>query len=206
MDFNRQPFWGGGFLPGWIVKHAEFIRFDSSRVGYHLGLGFRLSVRCRLVAVWWMANMRSFCFIIAFHDFATLKYRFTYQRPSSWLVVITMKKKLAGTWKKIIGYWPVQITGNKFATGQILRKPVEVVKGRILAGWALKSPEPCSSRRPGYLELLIFVHCLTDRKKRPPAWRARIWEVSTCHKLIEFGEYPGSWLLHDNKSGDQWTR
>ena len=44
--------------------------------------------------------------------------------------------------KKNIGYWPVQINGNKFATGQILRKPVEVVKGRILAGWAQKSPEP----------------------------------------------------------------
>ena len=47
--------------------------------------------------------------------------------------------------KKDIGYWPVQIHGNKFATGQILRKPVEVVKGRILAGWAQKSPEPCST-------------------------------------------------------------
>ena len=45
--------------------------------------------------------------------------------------------------KKNIGYWPVQINGNKFATGQILKKPVEVVKGRILAGWAQKSPEPC---------------------------------------------------------------
>jgi hypothetical protein len=32
------------------------------------------------------------------------------------------------------GYWPVQINGNKFATDQILGKPVEVVKGRILAG------------------------------------------------------------------------
>jgi hypothetical protein len=32
------------------------------------------------------------------------------------------------------GYWPVQINGNKFATGQILEKPVEVVKGRILVG------------------------------------------------------------------------
>ena len=31
-------------------------------------------------------------------------------------------------------YWPVQINGNKFATSQILKKPVEVVKGRILAG------------------------------------------------------------------------
>ena len=52
-----------------------------------------------------------------------------------------MKKKLAGTWKKI-GYWPVQINGNKFATGQILREPVEVVKGRIVAGWAQEFPEP----------------------------------------------------------------
>jgi hypothetical protein len=36
--------------------------------------------------------------------------------------------------KKNIGYWPVQINGNKFATGRILRKPVEVVKRRVLAG------------------------------------------------------------------------
>ena len=43
---------------------------------------------------------------------------------------------------KNIGYWPVQMNGNKFATGQILRKLVEVVKGQILAGWAQKSPEP----------------------------------------------------------------
>ena len=41
-----------------------------------------------------------------------------------------------------LGYWPVQMDGNKFATGQILRKPVEVVKGWILAGWAQKFPEP----------------------------------------------------------------
>jgi hypothetical protein len=78
--------------------------------------------------------MRSFCFIIAFHSFATLKNRLTYQCPSSWPVVITMKKKLSGTCKKKKGYWPVQMKGNKFATGKILEKPVEVVKGRILAG------------------------------------------------------------------------
>jgi hypothetical protein len=36
--------------------------------------------------------------------------------------------------EKKLGYWPVQMNGNKFATGQILKKPVEVVKGRILAG------------------------------------------------------------------------
>jgi hypothetical protein len=29
-----------------------FIRFDSSRAGYHLVLGFKLYVRCRLVADW----------------------------------------------------------------------------------------------------------------------------------------------------------
>ena len=80
-----------------------------------------------------MANRRSFCFIIAFHNFATLKNQLTYLCPSSWLIVITMKKTLAGTRKKDIGYWPVQSNDNKFATGQILEKLVEVVKGRILA-------------------------------------------------------------------------
>jgi hypothetical protein len=35
------------------------------------------------------------------------------------------------------------MNGNKFATGQILEKPVlEVAKGWILAGGAKKSPEP----------------------------------------------------------------
>ena len=42
----------------------------------------------------------------------------------------------------------VQMSGNKFATSQILRNPVEVVKGRILAGWTQKSPEPCYTSRP----------------------------------------------------------
>ena len=70
-----------------------------------------------------MVNKRSFCFTIAFHNFDTLEDRFTYQCPSSWPVVITMKKNLADTWKKKNrGYWPVHINGNKFATGEILRK------------------------------------------------------------------------------------
>ena len=34
------------------------------------------------------------------------------------------------------------MNGNKFATGEILKKPIEVVKGRILADRAPKSPEP----------------------------------------------------------------
>jgi len=45
-------------------------------------------------------------------------------------------------------YWPVQINGNKFATGQILKKPVEIVKGQILAGLAQKSPEPWGGHSP----------------------------------------------------------
>ena len=31
---------------------------------------------------------------------------------------------------KNIGYWPVQMNGNKFATSQILKKSVEVVEGK----------------------------------------------------------------------------
>jgi hypothetical protein len=46
--------------------------------------------------------------------------------------------------RKNIEYWPVQFNGNKFGAGQILKEPVEVVTGRILAGWAQKSPEPRS--------------------------------------------------------------
>ena len=46
--------------------------------------------------------------------------------------------------RKNIGYWPVQINGHKFETSQILKNPVEVVKGPILSGWAQKSPEPCN--------------------------------------------------------------
>jgi hypothetical protein len=106
----------------------------SSGLIHLLVLGLMLYVCCRLIALWRMANKQSFCFIIAFHNCATLENRLTYRCPSSRPVVITMKKKLAGTWKKKRkGYWPVQINGNKFAPGQILRKPVEVVKGRTLA-------------------------------------------------------------------------
>ena len=44
--------------------------------------------------------------------------------------------------KQNIRYWLVQINGNKFATGQILKRPVHVVKGRTLGSWAQESPEP----------------------------------------------------------------
>jgi hypothetical protein len=36
--------------------------------------------------------------------------------------------------KNNIGCWPVRINAKKFATSQILKKLVEVVKGRILGG------------------------------------------------------------------------
>jgi hypothetical protein len=47
---------------------------------------------------------------------------------------LTNEEETSRHLKKNIGYWPVQMNGDKFATGQILRKLVEVVKGRILAG------------------------------------------------------------------------
>ena len=109
--FSKKDKKETGFQPATILRRristrmnckiGNFIRFDSSRAIYHLVLGFTLSVHCRLVPVWWMANRWSVCFIIALHNFATLKNHFTYQCPSSWPVVIRMKKKLAGTWKKI---------------------------------------------------------------------------------------------------------
>jgi hypothetical protein len=94
-----------------------------------------------------------------------------------------MKKKLDGTWKISIRYWPVQINGNKFATGQIPKKPVEVVKGRILAGWAQKSPEPCSKFRNHSRSIsLRFVfgvdHCTYS-------WGWFQWcSLSTIHQIL----------------------
>ena len=60
------------------------------------------------------------------------------------------------------GYWLVQVHGNKFATGQILEKPVEVVKGRILAGWAQKSPKPCKK-----CEILQIGRAVQKQKVKP---------------------------------------
>ena len=62
---------------------------------------------------------------------------------------------------KNIGYWPIQMNGNKFATGEIQEKPVEVVKERILAGWAQKSHEPCSN---AYLMPAFVVYHFVTRE------------------------------------------
>ena len=53
-----------------------------------------------------------------------------------------MKEEISWHSRKNIGYWPVQMNGNKFETGQIVRKAVEALKGWIWAGWVQKSPEP----------------------------------------------------------------
>ena len=82
-----------------------------------------------------MASKRNICFIYAFHNFATLIGKPAYLSMPKFLASCHYnEEEISRHLKKNIGYWPVQINGNKFATGQILRKPVEVVKGRILAG------------------------------------------------------------------------
>jgi hypothetical protein len=63
--------------------------------------------------------------------------------------------------KKFIGYWPVQMNGNKFATGQILRKPVEVVKGRDFSWWSSKV-----SRTLGSARLSAIVSLMLGRNRR----------------------------------------
>jgi hypothetical protein len=75
------------------------------------------------------------------------------------------------------------MNGNKFATGQILRKPVEVVKGQILAGWAPKSSEPCSESLHNVqreYELLLFGCTSSDKWKTvhyPDSSPLEIWDV-----------------------------
>ena len=44
------------------------------------------------------------------------------------------EEEISRHFRKYIGFWPAQMNGNKFAPGQILKNPVEVVKRRILAG------------------------------------------------------------------------
>ena len=83
--------------------------------------------------------------------------------------------------KKNIGYWPVQINGNKFATGQILEKPVEVVKGRILAGWAQKYPEPCDRLKNPSLDTAFCAWGYNFDREWPQG----------CHSLMESAQWSG---------------
>ena len=62
------------------------------------------------------------------------------------------------------------MNGNEFATGQILKKPVEVVKGRILAGCAQKSPQPCS---------LINFFTVVGGWAEPQLYSALLWRATT---------------------------
>ena len=63
-----------------------------------------------------------------------------------------------------IGYWPVQINGNKFATGQILKNTVEVVKGwdfnwlSSKVSWTLGSLGFMKSNSKGFLRDYAGIH------------------------------------------------
>jgi hypothetical protein len=81
-----------------------------------------------------MANNRNFCFIIANHIFCYIGKLAYLSMPKFLASGHYNEEEISRHLEKNIGYWPVQIDGNKFATSQIARKPVEVVKGRILAG------------------------------------------------------------------------
>ena len=109
------------FLPGWIVNHTDFIRFDSPRARYHPVLGFRLFVLCRLVAVRWMRTSEAFAsllhFILSLHWKTGLHINAQVLGQSS----LQWKRSYPTLWEKNIKYWPVQMTGNKFATGEILK-------------------------------------------------------------------------------------
>ena len=63
-----------------------------------------------------MVNKRSFCFINAFHNFATLKNRLI---NAKFLAGCHYNvEEISRHLKRNIGYWLVQINGNKFATGR----------------------------------------------------------------------------------------
>jgi hypothetical protein len=66
-----------------------------------------------------MTNTRSFFFIIAFQNFATLENRFT---PKFLAGCHYNEEEISRHLEKSIGYWPVQFNGNKFPTGQIVGK------------------------------------------------------------------------------------
>jgi hypothetical protein len=147
-----------------------------------------------------MANMQSFCFNIAFHNFATLENRLTYQCPSSWPVVNTMKKKLAGTWKKNIGYWPVQMNGNKFATDQILQKTGRSCEG---AGFSWLSSKVLPN--PGYkrpIQLVVWGSYKCSRVGQSLK-TARLWHLG--HKCVHLRDHSIIFLLFQRWTLIIWT-
>jgi hypothetical protein len=80
-------------------------------------------------------EQRRFCFIIAFHNSATLKKPAYLSLPKFLAGCYYNEEEISWHLKRNTGYWRVQMNGNKFATSRILRNPIEVVKkGRIL-GW-----------------------------------------------------------------------
>jgi hypothetical protein len=78
---------------------------------------------------------------------------------------------------------------------KILEKPVEVVKGRNLAGWAQKSPEPCRCCWCG----LHHPHC-TVRYKDEKVDKV---EDSYCNHLFRGSRSRGCLLLAYEHGGKQ---
>jgi hypothetical protein len=77
-----------------------------------------------------MANKQSVCFIIAFHNFATLENWLTLSMPKFLAGCHYNEEGISWHFKKKIVHRPVQIDGSKFATGRILeKKPGRSCKG-----------------------------------------------------------------------------
>jgi hypothetical protein len=86
------------------------------------------------------------------------------------------------------------MNGNKFATDQIVKKPVEVVKGRILAGWAQKSPEPCAEGAMEGMIKLISTHSHATRSLAPHRKPPKFGTESVCPNLDQARDWNFSFL------------
>jgi hypothetical protein len=87
------------------------------------------------------------------------------------------------------------MNGNKFASGQILRKPVEVVKGPILAGWAQKSPEPC----------VVTVHTCEAKKRSTFTTEFSYGPQLICQMQVLFSNY-WRWTVSKDELDSEWRK
>jgi hypothetical protein len=63
-------------------------------------------------------NKQSFCFIIAFHNFCYIENPNYLPMPKFLAGFHYNEEEISRHLKKDIGYWLVQMNGNKFATGR----------------------------------------------------------------------------------------
>jgi ABC-type phosphate transport system auxiliary subunit len=76
-----------------------------------------------------MANERSFCFIIAIDDLATIGKPAYLSMPEFLVGCHYNEEEISRHLEKKLGYWPVQVNGNKFATDEIVEKTVRSCEG-----------------------------------------------------------------------------